>query len=267
MHSVCHPELAKDLSTPRIQILRCAQNDMKFFRVARITFLVAIMVTLLLGTSSTKAQQIIAVRGVVVDSATQKPLHKTTVIRLSDNSVFFTDTLGRFDITCTRNDAVRFNFVGYKTLRLVVVNVPDSVPGVKRYLRIEMPIDKQAIRQVVVQADRPTKEDTAYYNRALKPVEATLLESPITAIYAEFSKKEKEKRQLQEILQANYIDDLYRYRLPKSRLYSITGDKDFTPDILRRQCPLSEFYLLNATDYELYNYAKACYNRWNAGNR
>ena len=215
----------------------------------------------LLFAVTTKAQ-IINVTGVVVDSATQKPLNKTTVIRLSDNSVFFTDSLGRFDLTCTRNDAVRFSFVGYKTLRLVVINVPDSTNGYKKFLRIEMPLDKRALQQIVIQGERPEKSDSIYYAKALKPIEATLLQSPITAIYAEFSKKEKEKKKLDAILQANYLQDLYRYRMPKSRLYLITGDKSFTPELLQRNCPLSEFYLLNATDYELYNYAKQCYRRY-----
>ncbi|HZG00961.1 MAG TPA: hypothetical protein VEY71_08160 [Chitinophagales bacterium] len=237
-----------------------------FFVAIRTIQLVAtkafcLFVLALLFSVPTKAQQIIIVRGVVVDSATQKPLNKTTVIRLSDNSVFFTDSLGRFDITCTRNDAVRFSFVGYKTLRLVVINVPDSASGYKKFLRIEMPVDKRALQQIVIQGERPEKEDTAYYARALKPIEASLLQSPITAIYAEFSKKEKEKKQLQQILQTHYLNDLYRYRLPTSRLYTITGDKSFTPEILQRSCPLSEFFLLNASDYELYNYAKRCHER------
>jgi len=211
---------------------------------------------------TTKAQQVINVRGIVVDSATQQPLFKTTVVRLSDNSVFFTDSLGRFDMTCTRNDAMRFSYVGYKTLRLVVINVPDSSNGYKRFLRIEMPVDKHALQQIVIQGEKPEKLDSLYYAKTLKPTEVEIaLQSPITALYNEFSKKEKEKRELQQILQANYLDDLYKYRMPKSRLLSITGDKSFTPELLQRLCPLSEFYLINATDYELLNYAKECYRR------
>lgn len=224
------------------------------------------MVFFLLIGGSTKAQQIFNVRGIVIDSATQKPLFKTTVVRLSDNAVFFTDSLGRFDITCTRNDAVRFSYVGYKTLRLVVKNVPDSLTGEKKFLRIEMPIDKRALQQIVIQEQRPEKEDSMYYAKVLKPMEATLLESPITAIYNEFSKKEQEKRQLQQILQEKYLVDLFNYRMPKSRLMSVTGDKSFTPQMLQRRCPVPEFFLLNATDYELLDYAKDCYRRYRAGN-
>ena len=210
---------------------------------------------------STKAQ-VISVSGVVIDSATQKPLFKTTVVRLSDNAVFLTDSLGRFDITCTRNDAVRFSYVGFKTLRLVVANAPDSVPGVKKFLRIEMPVDKHALQQIVIKGQKPQQVDSVYYDKALKPVAATLLESPITAIYNEFSKKEKEKRQLQEILQAKYRDDLFRYRMPASRLLHITGDKSFTPDLMQRRCPMSEYLLLTASDYDLYQYAKDCHARY-----
>lgn len=210
---------------------------------------------------SAKAQ-IINVRGIVIDSATQQPLFKTTVIRLSDNSVFFTDSLGRFDLTCTRNDAVRFSYVGYKTLRLVVINVPDSIIGYKKYLRIEMPVYKRALQQIVIQGEKPEKSDSIYYSKALKLIEVeNTLQSPITALYNEFSKEGKKKRQLQQILQENYLDDLYNYRMPKSRLLTITKDKSFTPELLKRQCPLSEFYLMNATDYELFNYVKECYRR------
>lgn len=201
------------------------------------------------------------VSGIVVDSATQKPLDKATLIRLSDERPFLTDRFGTFEITCTDNDAIRISFVGYITMRLVVRNIPDSVNGFKKFVRIEMRRDNSRLPQIIVNENplmKSRKEDSIYYNYALKPMDATIM-NPISFLYAQFSKSEKEKAKLNEILQQKYFDDLLRYRLPKQLLYNLTGDKTFTLDVLIQKCRPTDFFLLNASDYDLYQWVKRCY--------
>ncbi len=208
-----------------------------------------------------QAQRIVIVSGILVDSVSQKPLDKATLIRMSDERPFLTDRFGTFEITCTDNDALRISFVGYISMRLVVRNIPDSTAGLKKFVRIEMRRDMSQLPQIIVNENpmiKNRKEDSLYYNYALKPMEATIM-NPISFLYAQFSKSEKEKAKLNEIIQQNYFDDLLKYRLPKQLLYSITGDKTFNHELLKQKCRPTEFFLLNASDYDLYQWVKRCY--------
>lgn len=212
-------------------------------------------------TLSARSQSVVVVSGVLVDSITQKPLDKATLIRLSDNRAFITDRTGSFEIACTDNDAIRISYVGYVTLRVVVRNIPDSMSNKKKYLRIEMRRDLSNLPLIVINEnplELSRKQDSIYYSRALKSPEATLM-NPISFLYAQFSKVEKEKSKLNEILQKNYFDDLLNYRLPKQLLMNITGDKTFDLETLKQKCRPNEFFILNASDYELYQWVKNCY--------
>jgi hypothetical protein len=208
------------------------------------------------------AQNIVIVTGVLVDSISQKPLDKATLIRLSDNRPFITDRSGTFEITCTDNDAIRISYVGYVTMRLVVRNIPDSALNNKKYLRIEMRRDLGQLPQIVINENPLQKsniQDSIYYAYALKPMEASIM-NPISFLYAQFSKSEKEKAKLNEILQQKYFDDILNYRLPKQLLLNITGDKTFSMELLKQKCRPNEFFILNASDYELYQWVKRCYD-------
>jgi hypothetical protein len=146
-------------------------------------------------------------------------------------------------------------------MRLVVRNIPDSTNGLKKFVRIEMRRDNSQLPHIVIN-DNPLlkskKEDSLYYNQVLKPMDATIM-NPISFLYAQFSKSEKEKAKLNEILQQNYFDDLLKYRLPKQLLYHLTGDKSFNLETLKQKCKPSEFFILNASDYDLYQWVRWCY--------
>jgi hypothetical protein len=205
--------------------------------------------------------QVVEVTGIILDSTTQKPLNKTTLLRLSDNKYFFTDSTGTFDITCTSNDAIRISYVGYNTLRLIVKNVPDSTTHIKKYLVINMIRDVKNIPQIIIRDQKPLVIDSVYYNKALKPMETSIM-SPISLLYAQFSKKEKEKKKLNEILEAQYMEDVWNYRLPKQKILNITNDRNFTLQQLKNHCYANDFFILNAGDYDLYQWVKACYASW-----
>lgn len=197
-----------------------------------------------------------------MDSSTQRPLDKATLIRLSDNRPFITDRTGTFEITCTDNDAIRISYVGFLTMRLVVRNIPDSTTNNKKFVRVEMSRDMSQLPQIVINENplqKSKKEDSIYYVYTLKPMEATIM-NPISFLYAQFSNSEKEKSKLNEILQQKYFDDLLNYRLPKQLLLNITGDKTFNMEMLKQKCRPNDFFILNASDYELYQWVKRCYD-------
>lgn len=208
------------------------------------------------------SQRFVVVSGVVVDSLTQQAMDKATLIRLSDNRTFITDKSGSFEIRCTENDAIRISYVGYFTMRLVVRNIPDSIIGLKKFTRIDMRHDMSQLPLIVINENplmKNKKEDSIYYKHALKPMEASVM-NPISFLYAQFSKSEKEKDRLSEFLQQKYLDDVLNYRLPRQLLLNITGDKTFTIDKLKERCKPSDFFILNASDYELYQWVEHCFS-------
>jgi hypothetical protein len=62
------------------------------------------------------AQEVVTVKGIVVDSAKLKPIAYVNVYVKRGNSGTTTDTKGNFTISARPTDTIRFSFVGYKTL-------------------------------------------------------------------------------------------------------------------------------------------------------
>ncbi|MEI9919907.1 MAG: carboxypeptidase-like regulatory domain-containing protein [Bacteroidota bacterium] len=64
------------------------------------------------------AQELVTVKGIVVDSAKLKPIAYVNVFVKKLNRGTTTDTKGNFTISARPSDTIRFSFVGYKTLEL-----------------------------------------------------------------------------------------------------------------------------------------------------
>jgi hypothetical protein len=82
----------------------------------RLTLLV---IALVVGiTTICFAQEVVTVKGIVVDSARLHPIAYVNVFVKNANRGTTTDQKGNFTISARPTDTIRFSFVGYKTLEL-----------------------------------------------------------------------------------------------------------------------------------------------------
>jgi hypothetical protein len=95
----------------------------------------------------------------------------------------------------------------------------------------------------------------------IKPINA--LESPITAMYMQFSKRGKEQRKLASIFEQILIDEEVKKKLNPEILRQLTGDDYLEFEKFRRYCfSLTDYYILSHDGYDLYYKVMECYYRW-----
>lgn len=75
------------------------------------------IITLLLATCG-YAQQVVHIKGIVVDSLTNKPLHYVNVMSKNANRGTLSDASGNFSFNAHPNDTIQFSLLGYRLLEL-----------------------------------------------------------------------------------------------------------------------------------------------------
>ncbi len=89
------------------------------------------------------------------------------------------------------------------------------------------------------------------------------MQSPITALYMQFSKRGKEQRKLAQIFEQVFIDEQVNAKLNPEILRKLTGDDNINYEKFRRYCfSLTDYYILNHDGYDLYYKVMECYYRW-----
>lgn len=89
------------------------------------------------------------------------------------------------------------------------------------------------------------------------------MESPITALYMQFSKRGKEQRKLAAIFEQVLIDEQVAQKLNPEILRKLTGDDYINFEQFRRYCfSLTDYYILSHDGYDLYYKVMECYYRW-----
>lgn len=98
-------------------------------------------------------------------------------------------------------------------------------------------------------------------NAQLKGINA--IESPITALYQQFSRKGREQRKLQEIFQRILIEEEVAKKFNPEVLRQLTGDEFIDYERFRKYCwYVTDDYILSHEGYELYAPIMDCYKRW-----
>ena len=98
-------------------------------------------------------------------------------------------------------------------------------------------------------------------NSKLKTINA--VESPISALYMEFSKKGKEQKKLAKIFEEIFIQEEVGKKFNGETLRKLTGDETIDFEKFRKYCYyLSNDFIINTEGYDLYYRVMDCYYRW-----
>ncbi|APU95098.1 hypothetical protein K2F45_27245 [Sphingobacterium siyangense] len=84
----------------------------------------------------------------------------------------------------------------------------------------------------------------------------------INSIYSLFSKEAKRARRLTKTIENDYKENVIDYKFTKELISKITGLNSEEAERFRRIFRPSYFFILSASDYELVNYIKDCYSRY-----
>lgn len=103
----------------------------------------------------------------------------------------------------------------------------------------------------------PLLRDTNYIR---SPIFA--LNSPVSFLYYNLSRKERNKRKYYQILQKDQKAQQARQRYTDDLLIEITGINEEEIDEFLRFCDFDPQYIIKISDYELYGVIKQCYRRF-----
>ncbi len=232
---------------------------MRFFNNS--TYLLSFLIGLLCVFKS-EAQQI-SLKGTIVssDSATVMPF--AYVINTRTGQGQLSDMNGEFSITANLSDSLLFSFIGYHRLKIPVKKL---FIGIDKLCKVIMNETTYKINQVVVSEFKLKPYERDYMKRVIsnsKIKTINAIESPISALYMEFSKKGKEQKKLAKIFEEIFIQEEVGKKFNGETLRKLTGDETIDFEKFRKYCYyLSNDFIINTEGYDLYYRVMDCYYRW-----
>jgi hypothetical protein len=222
------------------------------------TILIFILLICLTGFSqqANYNDSLITIEGRVVDTTKIVGFYNTVVLDKTVGKGIFGESNGKFKITVRKGDLIGVSVSAYRT---VYISYKDSVykPVYKPVIYLEM-LSVQG-KEVVVTRIRTLEElkeeRAAIAKREVPTVTVSnAFQSPITALYVAFSKREKTKRLVAEMEYQDQQDNVVREIL---RLFVHSDIINLSPDDFdefMRFLNLNPNFLKNANDYELITY-------------
>lgn len=205
------------------------------------------------------------IEGSAFDAETGNQLVNVLVVNKSNGNGTFGDRNGNFIMEVGKTDSIVVSAFGYSSL---IFTLKDSVE--KPTYKIKAPLKKPLVilRPVTIIAEREIEDiekdirNLGYNERdyVLSGIDA--LNSPITFLYQQFSKREKSKRKLAQLINEDKKRDLLKELLHKYVDYEIIALDDSGFDEFIDYCNVSESFMKSSSQYEFLMYVKYQYKNW-----
>ncbi|MBL7935373.1 MAG: carboxypeptidase-like regulatory domain-containing protein [Bacteroidia bacterium] len=173
------------------------------------------------------------------------------------------DGNGKFTIIAGEKDSIIFSFVGYVRLKIAASKL---YKGIYKECKVIMTETAYKLNQVVVSDFKLKPYEKDYMKRVIKNSKTTTInaiQSPISALYMQFSQKGREQRKLAAIFEEIFIQEEVAKKFNAETLRKLTGDETIDFERFRKYCfYLSNDYIITHDGYELYSRVMDCYYRW-----
>lgn len=203
------------------------------------------------------------IKGVVVEGDSLSTMPFVYVINKSTGNGTMSDNSGAFYIKTNPQDTLLVSFVGYVKLKLPVSKLKTDANGdVKIVMRkIIYNLNPVTISAFKIKPYEREKMEKVIQDSKIRPINA--VESPITAMYMQFSKRGKEQRKLAAIFEQILIDEQVNQKMNAEILRKLTGDDTIDFERFRKYCfSLTDYYIITHDGYDLYYKVMECYYRW-----
>lgn len=223
---------------------------------------------LLLASLLGRSQNPVAVKGIIYDADSTTAMPFVYVINSSTGDGQMSDFNGKFIVSARLSDTILFSFVGYLKLKVPARKLYREDGGESKVVMKQV---TYALSQVVVSDFKLKPYEKDYMKRVIEhsrmPV-VNAMQSPITALYMQFSKKGKEQRKLAAIFEQIFEEQEVAKKFNPEILRKLTGDENIDFERFRKYCYyLSNDYILSHEGYDLYYRVMDCYYRWKDENR
>lgn len=220
-----------------------------------------IVIFLSLSLSSLFGQQLI--KGFIVDEDSSTVMPFVYVINKTTGNGTMSDNSGSFYLKTNSNDTLLVSFVGYLKLKVPVAKLKANANGDVKIVMKKIMYNLGMVTISGFKIKPYEREKMSKVIRDSKIGVVNAMESPITALYMQFSKRGKEQRKLAQIFEQVFIDEQVSYKLNPEILRNLTGDDNIDFARFRKYCfSLTDYYILNHEGYDLYYKVMECYYRW-----
>lgn len=202
------------------------------------------------------------IKGIVTEPDSVTPMPFVYVINASTGQGQMSDGNGKYTVIANDKDSIIFSFVGYIRLK---------IPASKLYkgfkeTKVVMQETAYKLNQVVVSDFKLKPYEKDYMKRIIQGSKQNVvnaMESPISALYMQFSQKGREQRKLAAIFENIFIEEAVAKKFNAEVLRKLTGDETIDFEKFRKYCYyLSNDYIINHDGYDLYYRVMDCYYRW-----
>ena len=203
------------------------------------------------------------IKGIVTESDSVTPMPFVYVINAQTGQGQMSDGNGRFAVFAGEKDSVIFSFVGYIRLKIAAAKL---YKGVYKENKVVMEETAYKLNQVIVSDFKLKPYEKDYMKRVIEGSKTSVvnaMESPISALYMQFSQKGKEQRKLAKIFEDIFIQEAVAKKFNAETLRKLTGDESIDFERFRKYCYyLSNDFIISHDGYELYYRVMDCYYRW-----
>lgn len=203
------------------------------------------------------------IKGIVTEPDSITPMPFVYVINAQTGQGQMSDGNGKFAVFAGEKDSIIFSFVGYVRLKIAASKL---YKGIYKESRVVMEETAYKLNQVIVSDFKLKPYEKDYMKRVIEGSKTNVvnaMESPISALYMQFSQKGKEQRKLAKIFEDIFIQEAVDKKFNAEILRKLTGDETIDFERFRKYCYyLSNDFIINHEGYDLYYRVMDCYYRW-----
>ena len=211
------------------------------------------------------------IKAKLIDSETGRYVNQGIIVNKRTNYGFFVDLDGTFKTDMFLEDTLLISSSGYALLK---VCFKDSIKtaGYIFQIRLSRPIVELKsveikprkslveIQDALKKIKTPQADKMRQYEGLLGAMSA--LQSPITYMYMQFSRMERSKRLVEELVNNDNRMELMRELMRSYLIYNLIDINDAQLDDFIQYCRISDEFIKQSTEYELAVYIKKRYEQY-----
>ncbi len=200
----------------------------------------------------------IYLKGKVVDTSSAIGFYNLMVINMTTKQGVFGHPDGKFSVYVRPGDEIAFSVKGYDKKRITIPTPLNSCTvDTLIYLKPNVQTYKEIKVYPIKSLEEIKKDRESLSQRETRTVTGiNVLESPITALYERFSKKERSKRLVAKMEHQDDINRVLKELLRAYGSYDVIYLKEEQFERFIYFLNIDENFLKTASDYELIQYIK-----------
>lgn len=203
------------------------------------------------------------IRGRTVESDSSSAMPFVYIISKRSGNGTMSDNRGRFSLITSSDDTLVCSYVGALKTKFPVRELARDSAGMVTLVLPQVGVD---LMPVTVSTFKLKPYEREYMQEIIdrsKIDRMSVAQSPISALYMQFSREGKQIRKLAQIFEQIFIEEQVQKKLNKEILERLTGDSDIDFEAFRKYCYyVDDVFIMQHDGVELYTAVMECYRRY-----